>query len=180
MMYPTDISSDGRILLYTRASTSPTDLWYMSLAGDRTPHAFVQTPSEERDGQFSPDGKWVAYQSNQSGHNEIYLQPFPGPGDRIQVSTGGGQQVRWAHHRAELFYVAADQMLTSVPVTFATNGIVTFGKPVALFRTAFENNFQARQQYMVSADDQRFLVNTATDAIDPPSISWILNWKGQP
>ena len=180
MMYPNDVSPDGTTLLYTRASTAPTDLWYMSLAGDRTPRPFAQTPSDERDGQFSADGKWVAFQSNQSGHFEIYLQPFPGPGDRIPVSAGGGQQVRWAHHGTELFFIGPDQTLSSVAITFAANGAVTVGKPGALFRIGFENNFQARQQYMVSPDDQRFLVNTPTDAVDPPSISWILNWKGQP
>jgi hypothetical protein len=79
-----------------------------------------------------------------------------------------------------MFFIGPDQTLSSVAITFAANGAVTVGKPGALFRIGFENNFQARQQYMVSPDDQRFLVNTPTDAVDPPSISWILNWKGQP
>ena len=105
------------------------DLWYVSLGTDRTPHPFVQTAFHERDGQFSPDGKWVAYQSNEAGHFEIYLQPFPGPGDRIQVSAGGGQQVRWAKNGAELFYIAADQRLTSVRVTFRANGKPVLGPP---------------------------------------------------
>jgi hypothetical protein len=78
----------------------------------------------ERDGQFSVDGKWVAYQSNEAGHFEIYLRPFPGPGDRIQVSSSGGQHVRWAKDGSELFHVAADQRLTSVRVTFRANGKV--------------------------------------------------------
>jgi len=180
MTYPSDVSPDGHVVLYTRATGAPPDLWYMSLVGDPTPRSFVETPFEERDGQFSPDGKWVAYQSNEPGHNEIYLQPFPGPGDRIQVSSGGGQQVRWAPSGAELFYVAADQRLTSIPVTFAANGAATLGHAVPLFRTAFDNAFQTRQQYVVSADGQRFLVNAPTDAIDPPSTTVILNWKGKP
>jgi hypothetical protein len=152
----------------------------MPLVGDRTPHPFVHTAFDERDGQFSPDSKWIAYQSNESGHYEIYLKPFPGPGDRIQVSAGGGQQVRWGHRGAELFYVAADQRMTLVPVTFAASGAAALGRPLALFRTEFDTTFQLRQQYMVSADDQRFLVNAPTDAIDPPSITLILNWKGRP
>jgi Tol biopolymer transport system component len=180
MLYPSDVSPDGRVLLYTRATTLPTDLWYMSLVGDRTPQPFVETAFQERDGQFSPDGKWVAYQSTESGHNEIYLQPFPGPGDRIQVSAGGGQQVRWGRRSAELFYVAADQRLTSVPVRFKANGAVVLGAAVPLFRTEFQNNPQARQQYVVSPDGQRFLINASTDAIDPPSVTVILNWKGRP
>ena len=184
MTYPSDVSPDGRVLLYTRSTTKSTgssvDLWYLPLAGDHTPRPFVQTTFDERDGQFSRDGKWVAYQSNESGHNEIYLQPFPGPGDRIPVSSGGGEQVRWGHRSAELFYVAADQRLTSVPMTFAANGTVALGRPVPLFRTEFEKNFAARQQYAVSADGQRVLVNAPTDAIDPPAITLILNWKGKP
>ena len=180
MIYPSDVSPDGSVLLYTRATGPSTDLWYVSLGADRTPHPFVQTAFHERDGQFSPDGKWVAYQSNEAGHFEIYLQPFPGPGDRIQVSAGGGQHVRWARNGSELFYVAADQRLTSVRVTFGANGKLVLGTPVPLFRTEFDSSLLARQQYVVSPDGQRFLINAATDAIDPPSITLILNWKGRP
>jgi Tol biopolymer transport system component len=179
-IYPSDVSADGHFLLYTKSAGSAFDLWYVPLVGDRTPHPFVQTTFDERDGQFSPDSKWIAYQSNESGHDEIYLKPFPGPGDRIQVSAGGGQQVRWGPRGTELFYVAADQRMTSVPVTFAASGAAVLGRPVALFRTEFETTLQVRQQYMVSADGQRFLINAPTDAIDPPSMTLILNWKGRP
>ena len=82
---------------------------------------------------------------NATGRNEIYVQPFPGPGERVQVSTGGGQQPRWAPRGAQLFYVAADQRLTSVPITFSQSG-ASVGQPVPLFRIEFENNFLARQQ----------------------------------
>ena len=82
LIYPSDVSPDGSVLLYTRdLGSSSTDIWYVSLGADRTPHPFVQTAFQERDGQFSPDGKWVAYQSNEAGHFEIYLQPFPGAGE---------------------------------------------------------------------------------------------------
>jgi eukaryotic-like serine/threonine-protein kinase len=177
MVYPSDVSPDGSVLLYTRATSSSTDLWYVPLGADRTPHSFVQTSFFERDGQFSPDGKWVAYQSNEAGHFEIYLQPFPGPGDRIQVSAGGGQHVRWARNGSELFYIAADQRLTSVRVTFGANEKIVLGTAVPLFRTELDSSFLTRQQYVLSPDGQRFLINAATDAIDPPSITLILNWK---
>ena len=182
MVYPSDVSPDGSVLLYTRATGPSTDLWYVSLGADRTPHPFLQTASQERDGQFSPDGKWVAYQSNEAGHFEIYLQPFPGPGDRIQVSPGGGQHVRWARNGngSELFYLAADQRLTSVRVTLGANGKLVLGTPVPLFRTEYDTGFLTRQHYVVSPDGQRFLINAATDAIDPPSITLILNWKATP
>ena len=180
MIYPSDVSPDGSVLLYTRDLGSGTDLWYVSLDADRTPHPFVQTAFQERDGQFSPNGKWVAYQSNEAGHFEIYLQPFPGPGDRIQVSAGGGQHVRWARNGSELFFIAADQRLTSIRVTVGANGKLVPGIPVPLFRTELDSSFLTRQQYVVSPDGQRFLINAATDAIDPPSITLILNWKGTP
>ena len=180
MIYPSDVSPDGSVLLYTRATGPSLDLWYVPLGADRTPHPFVQTAFQERDGQFSPDGKWVAYQSNEAGHYEIYLQPFPGPGNRIQVSRGGGQHVRWAGNGSELFYIAADQRLTAVRVTTGANGKLVLGTPVPLFRTELDSSFLLRQQYVVSPDGQRFLLNAATDAIDPPSITLILNWKGTP
>ena len=120
------------------------------------------------------------HQSNEAGHDEIYLQPFPGPGDRIQVSAGGGQQVRWARNGSELFYIAADQRLTSVRVTSGASGKLVLGRPLPLFRTEFDSSFMTRQQYVVSPDGQRFLINAATDAIDPPSITLILNWRGRP
>ena len=108
------------------------------------------------------------------------VRRFPGPGDRIQVSAGGGQQVRWGLRSGELFYVAADQRLTAVPVTFAANGTVALGPARPLFRTEIDNAIQSRQQYMVSADGQRFLINALTDDSDPPSNTVILNWKGKP
>jgi serine/threonine protein kinase/Tol biopolymer transport system component len=180
MVYPSAVSPDSSVLLYTRASGQSTDLWYLALGADRTPVSFAATAFGERDGQFSPDGKWVAYQSNEAGHYDIYLKPFPGPGDRIQVSASGGQQVRWAKNGSELFFIAPDQRLTSVGVTFGAGGKLVLGAPVPLFRTEFDSSFMTRQQYVVSADGQRFLINAATDAIDPPSITLILNWKGTP
>ena len=180
MVYPSDVSPDGRVLLYTRANGLSTDLWYVPLGADPTPQPFRETAFQERDGQFSPDGEWVAYQSNDAGHFEIYLQPFPGPGDRMQVSAGGGQHVRWARSGSELFYIGPDQRLTAVRVTVGANGKAVLGTPVALFRVELDSSFLTRQQYVVSPDGQRFLINAATDAIDPPSLTLMLNWKGTP
>ena len=174
---PSDVSADGRVLLYNVSTGTSTQIWYLPLAGDSTPRPFVQTTFDERDGQFSPDGKWVAYQSNESGHYEIYVQPFPGPGERIPVSSGGGQQVRWGRKGPELFYVAADRRLTVVPVTFSVNGMIRIGRPAPLFPTGFDATLLLRQQYVVSADGQRFLMNNLTDAVDPHSMTVILNWQ---
>jgi dipeptidyl aminopeptidase/acylaminoacyl peptidase len=181
---PTDVSGDGRFLLYnSNGSTTQSDIWVLPLEGNRSPHVFVQSSFAERDGQFSPDGKWVAYQSNESGHAEIYLQPFPGPGDRIQVSATGGEQARWARKGSELFYIAGDRRLTAVPVKFRANGqSAEVGTPIPLFRTIFDaTTYQRdRQQYAVSDDGQRFLMNIPTDIREPSSIAVVLNWKGRP
>jgi Tol biopolymer transport system component len=99
---PSDVSADGRVLLYTGSTGTTSEIWSLPLVGDRTPHSFVKSNFNARDGQFSPDGKWVAYQSDESGRNEIYIQPFHGPGERIQVSAAGGTQVRWGRRSAEL------------------------------------------------------------------------------
>ena len=142
-------------------------------------HSF-KLPSTNATASFLPTASGSRINRITGGHFEIYLQPFPGPGDRIPVSTGGGQQVRWARNGSELFYIAADQRLTSVRVTVGASGKLVPGTPVPLFRTEFDSSFMTRQQYVVSPDGQRFLLNAATDAIDPPSITLILNWKGTP
>jgi Tol biopolymer transport system component len=185
MTFPLDVSPDGQTLLYLQGATGPStvagaELWTLTLNGNSQPLPYLRNPAFYRDAEFSPDSRWVAYHSNQSGHDEIYLQAFPVPGERIQVSSGGGQQVRWSGAGSELFFIGADRQLMSVRVTFSPNGSVALGPTVPLFRTDFENNFQARQQYVVSKDGQRFLVNMPTDTVDPPSISLILNWKARP
>ena len=106
---PVDWSPDGRFVLYrSPGPMTGFDLWALPLDGDRKPFPVVQTTFEERDGQFSPDGKWIAYQSNESGRVEIYVQPFPGTGRKERISTSGGTQVRWRRDGKELFYIALD------------------------------------------------------------------------
>ena len=105
-----DWSRDGRYLLF-RSSSPKTgyDIWSMSLA-DRKLSPVVITNFAEREAQFSPDGKWIAYQSDESGRFEIYLQPFPGPGQKTLVSSAGGGQVRWRQDR-ELLYIATTRRI---------------------------------------------------------------------
>jgi len=175
---PSDWSRDGRFLLYR--NTDPKtgyDLWALSMTGDRKAFPVVQTEFEERDGQFSPDGEWLAYQSNESGRFEIYVQPFPGPGGKWQVSSNGGAQVRWRPDAKELFYIGLDGRLMAVPIRFA-GGEPEIGTPAPLFTTRLGGAVQgiAKQQYIVSADGQRFLVNTVADEAASP-ITVILNWK---
>ena len=168
----TDWSQDGQYLLY-RSSNPKTgmDIWALPLTGDKKPFPVVQTDFEERDAQFSPDAKWIAYQSNDSGRFEVYVQPFPGPGARIPVSTGGGAQVRWRRDGKELFYIAANGEL--IAVSFDAGRI---GSPVRLF-LAHVGAFQdiSLPHYIPSLDGQRFLMDTAVEENAPP-ITVILNW----
>ena len=151
----------------------------MPVSGDKKPIALVTTSFDERDGQFSPDVRWVAFSSNESGRSEIYVQPFPGPGGKVQISTNGGAQPRWRHDGKEIFYIAADNTLISVPIKLSTaGGSVEPSAPVSLFRTRVFSNvvLGGKQQYAVSHDGQRFLMLSAEDAAVAP-ITVLLNWK---
>jgi eukaryotic-like serine/threonine-protein kinase len=114
-------SADGRYILfdYVGKKTKATDIWALPMFGDRKPFPVVQSPGTDYYGTFSPDGKWVAYESDESGRGEIYVVPFPGPGGKWQVSTGGGVQPLWPPGK-ELFYYTVDSRLTAVE--YATQG----------------------------------------------------------
>jgi len=171
-----DWSADGRYVLYRQLdeATGTNDLWALPMAGERTPFQIVHTQYDERDGQFSPDSKWIAYESDESGRPEIYLQAFPGPGPKVRVSIDGGTQVRWRRDGREMFYIAPDERLMAVSVD-PTAGV---GKPAALFTTHLAPiRSISRQQYVVASDGQRFLISSV-DESTPSSITLILNWKG--
>lgn len=181
---PRDWSSDGRFLLYTQQDPkTASDLWALRVEGDGQPFPVVQTPFDEVHGQFSPEGRWVAYASNETGRYEIYVRPFPEGGGRWQVSTVGGIYPRWRRDGAELFYVAPDNTLMAVPVRGASDGR-TFspGSPVALFQTRLATGanvgvggFASAPQYAVAADG-RFLINVVASEVAVSPITLILNW----
>jgi serine/threonine protein kinase/Tol biopolymer transport system component len=180
---PTDWSRDGGFLLY-RSSADPVtgdDIWAMPMDPPGSPFAVVQTGATERDAQFSPDGRWIAYESDRTGQFEIYLQRFPSP-DRVEtVSIGGGAQPRWNPQGNELFYIALDGSLMSVPMALpaAADGPMEIGQPRALFRTRIVSVVQQfRQQYSVFPDGQQFLMSVLPENQDMPPITVILNWAG--
>jgi Tol biopolymer transport system component len=180
--HPMDWSPDGRFVLYRMqpqgSNTSQWNLWAVPIERDGKPFAVVQSDFDERDGQFSPDGKWIAFESNESGRYEIYIQPFP-TGAKIPVSSGGGAQVRWNRNGRELFYIAMDGQLMSVPIRLIDGG-AEIGKATPLFRTNVGGAVSlgvSRQQYAVSNDGQRFLMNTVAVEANATPISLILGWK---
>ncbi|HTK29066.1 MAG TPA: protein kinase [Vicinamibacterales bacterium] len=180
---PQDVSPDGRTVLF--ASLDPQtgfDLWTAPMNGGEPPRVFLKTPFQESGGQFSPDGKWIAYYSNESGQYEVYVQPVDGGQDRrIQVSTGGGAQPRWRHDGRELFFVSLDSNMMAAGVKPSPNGAIDIATPVALFPVNIVGGpilLNNTQQYGVSPDGQRFLVNVPIDTIPP--INLLEHWKPGP
>ena len=176
---PLSWSPDGRYLLCAGiGEKTGSDLWALPLDGG-TPIAIATTPFEEIAGQFSPDGRWVAYASNESGRMEVYVRPFPEPDGATPVSTSGGTHPRWRPDGKELFYVAPDGRLMAAPIA-AAGRTLDPGAPVALFTPRFAigaSITQAKPQYVVGRDG-RFLINSAIEQATPP-ITLVLNWDGE-
>jgi Tol biopolymer transport system component len=172
--FPQSWSPDGQLLLfYTHSGTGTrSDLWVLALTGDRGSFPFFQTEFNETYGKFSPDGLWVAYQSDESRKDEIYVAPVPGPGGKRQVSISGGSQPRWRRDGKEIFFLAPDNKLMAAEVNSRgeTLEIVTVR---ALFETRATG---PGYQYDVTADGQRFLINTEVDHKVSAPITLVQNW----
>ena len=169
--YPYDWSPDGRFLLWQ----GDQHMWIVPLSSNEKPYAFVDSRFVERDGAFSPDGRWIAYSSNQSGRGEIYVKAFPGEGSQpIPVSTLGGREPAWRRDGRELFYTAADGNLTAVSVKLG-GATAEFGAPQSLFRAPPSG--PQRRNYEVSPDGQRFLVTRTTPG--SATITVVTNWQFQ-
>ena len=131
---PCDWSPDGRALMYyVPDPTSGTDLWVLPLE-TRVPSIFLKTDANELWGQFSPDGRWVAYQSNETGRYEIYVRPFSSRGGATPISTAGGVYPRWSRDGKELYYIAPDAKMMAVSIR-ATATTIEAGVPTTLFQT---------------------------------------------
>jgi Tol biopolymer transport system component len=156
---PNDISHDGKLLLFGwTGEKTASDLWVLPLepgaSGKAEPRAFLQTPFNESRGKFSPDGAWVAYYSNESGVNQVYAAPFPGPGGKRQISGTNGMMPRWRKDGREIFYVTQDGQLMAAEVALR-NGTLEVGKVQKLFDGVITTRGLV---YDVSADGQKFLV----------------------
>ena len=170
--WPSDWSLDGRFILYTQTSPDTQgDLWVIPLFGDRQPIPFLQTKFNERNGVFSPDGKWIAYQSDDSGSYQVWVQSFPA-GSKWQVSSEGGSWPRFRRDGKELFYLAANGKLMAVEVKANTSGL-EFSAPKPLFET------HSTDRYAVTADGQRFLISKPVEESTSGPITVILNWTAE-
>jgi serine/threonine protein kinase/Tol biopolymer transport system component len=173
--WPSDWSRDGRFIVYVQLSQKTQyDLWLLPTFGDRQPHPFLASEFSEFNGRVSPDGRWMAYTSNEDGNNEVFVQSFPEPGRKVQVSKGGGSHARWRSDGKELFYLAANNKLMAVAVKEGSG--FEAGPPAALFEVSgLDRNF-FRYPYAVAADGQRFLLlKPVEDAASRP-LTIVQNW----
>jgi Tol biopolymer transport system component len=172
--FPSDWSHDGKHLVYLRGP----DLWVLNFP-DLKSAQFLKAPSALKSAQFAPDGKWVAYASNESGKWEIYVTSFPEARGKWQVSTGGGEQPRWRSDGKELFFLSSDGKMMAAAVSAGAN--FDAGAPIALFQTN-PRELVATSEYAVydvSKDGQRFLINTHVKNPETQPMSIILNWDAE-
>jgi Tol biopolymer transport system component len=170
-----DWSPDGRFIAFSSESDKTAiNLWALPLAGDLKPIPIAQTSFEENNARFSYDSRWVAYQSNETGRFEIYVQRFPEAGNKWQISTNGGTQPQWRRDDREIVYLGVDGRLMAVPVMLRSNGLnVDSGTPNALFRIPLATEYEA------TPDLERFLINSAIKPVGTAPINVLLNWAGR-
>ena len=180
---PNSWSPDGQLLAFNEINpTAGPDIWVLRLgvpsAGSgqvRKAEPFVRTPFNEGAPRFSPDGLWLAYVSDESGRNEIYVQPYPGPGGKWQISTEGGTEPAWNPNGRELFYRSGDKMMA---VEIATRTGFAADKPRMLFEGRYQLSPLTASNYDVSSDGQRFLMLKPSEPTGAAvtQINVVLNW----
>jgi serine/threonine protein kinase len=171
-------SSDGQHLIYAAGGgiIARSDIWFLPRFGEQKAAPFLETTFIETQPQFSPDGRWVAYVGNKSGRLEVYVTNFPGRETETRVSTSGGALPRWNRNGKEIFYVAPNRMLTSAAVD-GSGAQLKVGATQTLFEIRPRSSRLDAYPYDVTADGQRFIVNTFIDEVMPP-ITLIINWPG--
>ena len=172
---PLSWSPDGRYLAYGRfdAKKGGHDIWMLPMFGDRKPFAFRQGPFDEYEAVFSPNGKWLAYSSDESGRYEVYVVPFPEGGGKWQVSTNGGRQPEWRHDGKELFYMAGDNELTAVAVR-ERQGLLQIGVPRPLFQANVPQG--GTRDYDVAPDGNEFVMITYPTSHGSQPVRLVVNW----
>ena len=173
-----DWSPDDRHLLYTKLSaTTQRGLWTLSLTGDRQQSVFLDTKHNETSGVFSPDGRWIAYVSDESGRNQVYVRPFPLREGLSSISRDGGWAPRWRADGRELFFLAPDGAMMAAGIR-VVNGQVDATVPQRLFVTGLGSTTH-ELPYAVTAAGQRFLIPVAADPPGAAPISVVMDWPGR-
>jgi Tol biopolymer transport system component len=172
-----DWSPDGKFVVFqAQAGEAGTSLFLLPLGGDRKPIPYLETAFTESDAQFSPDGRWMAYASDESGEPQVYVQAIPASGQKWQISSARGTQPRWRQDGEELFYVSGDQKLMAVPVK--TGAAFETGSPQPLFdMSPVYPALFGRFAYQPAAAGQRFLVSVPVNDAVTPTITVVLNWQ---
>jgi Tol biopolymer transport system component/predicted Ser/Thr protein kinase len=173
-IYPGDWSRDGGVLAFMRyGSETGWDIWALPVDGSSEPFPILQSEFAEVRPGFSPDGRWLVYNSNESGDMEVYVTQFPGPGGKWQVSTAGGTEPCWSADGSEIFYLDSSQNLVTVPISTAA----TFraGMPETLFEAGLFP-LVMRNRYSATDDGQRFLMLSPISGESVRPISVVLNW----
>ncbi len=169
---PTSVSPDGALLVFSQEHPETRhDIWLLPLKGERKPRPFLQTRFDEGGAAISPDGRWIAYHSDESGQYEIYLQTFPAPGSKQQISTARGSSPRWSRDGRTLFYRSPEGVMA---VEIAPGAPLRAGRPRALFPDIYET-FPTQAGYDVGPDGRLLMVKTPPEAW-PRQINVVLNW----
>lgn len=150
------------------------DVWVLPVGGDRKPLPVSATPFIEDAPTFSPDGRWIAYTSNESGQFQVYVERFPMSAGKYQVSQNGGGQPQWRADGRELFFIAPDSMVMATAID--TSRDFEAGVPAALFNSRASGTVQARSQYAVSRDGKRFLAPALPQTATSPPLTVLINW----
>ncbi len=172
---PSHWSRDGRFIIYQQTDPkTKRDVWVLPVTGDRKPFAFLQTPANEEEGRLSPDGRWMAYVSDESGRYEVYVQSFLSGGGKRQVSTGGGIAAQWRGDGKELFYHTPDGKLMAVEVRSGATFEVVATKPLFEFRAI--GSVGTYPSYTATADGQRFMISTLVGNESSAPLTVVVNW----
>jgi Tol biopolymer transport system component len=167
---PNDWSRDGRYIFFTtsRGANGSNNVWVLPMFGDKKSYPYLRTNSTERQAILSPNGRWLAYASDESKRSEIYVQPFPTPGGKWLISTNGGDLPVWSRDGKELFYISADGKMMAVEVKNGSE--FQRGAPKALFDVRL-----ARGGYDVTSDG-RFLIPAQAEQSGSTPVTLVVNW----